>query len=126
MASEEIKVKVNNYGPGRSLVLVYVDPMTRKKVARSVYGVPGTVYTIIRLVLCSGRFLPPDHAAKFHSPASISHATRNPIRLLPSGGEPTRAAERQSAGRFQYDPPRITRSRPDAGPAGSSAADGRE
>ena len=38
--SEEIRVKVHSYGAGRALSLVYIDPVTGKKVAKSVkaYG----------------------------------------------------------------------------------------
>ena len=33
--TDEIRVKVNSYGPGRPLSLVYFDPISGKKVAKS-------------------------------------------------------------------------------------------
>ena len=35
MSSEEIKVKVHSYGPERPLSLVYIDPISGKKKAKS-------------------------------------------------------------------------------------------
>ena len=60
---DEIRVKVNSYGPGRPLSLVYFDPISGKKIAKSAgttdWGKPNGQAGELEKELRAGRYAPP-------------------------------------------------------------------